>query len=275
MRWGVKEMNRIKIYLQIIILFGIIFVINSNTAHAGSDIVIKVDKSVSAKLTDCKKVKVKVFYKGNNVTDEARLSFSNSNKSIVKICKMDEEDLKYYEKGFEAWPRKVGKSVVTITAKYRPSHWDEEELDDVYDGETITATTKCVVKSEYFQSIRAYANLTDYNTRSNTFTVKVKNISNKKIKIISKGAMAYDADYTSYDRNLRIVGGRSSVTIDPGKTKNIKFKVLGNTTWYKLSDFQICSYWEWGNKKYWVSVDSGLETWMKSGKKWKWIGFAK
>ena len=34
-------------------------------------------------------------------------------------------------------------------------------------------------------------------------------------------------------------------------------------------------FYKWGNKKYWVSVDSGLETWMKSGKKWKWIGFAK
>lgn len=44
--------------------------------------------------------------------------------------------------GSEAWSRKVGKSVVTITVKYRPSHWDAEELDDVYDGETTIATTK-------------------------------------------------------------------------------------------------------------------------------------
>lgn len=43
-----------KNFLQLSILFGIIFVINSNKAHAGSDIEIKVDKSVSANLTDYK-----------------------------------------------------------------------------------------------------------------------------------------------------------------------------------------------------------------------------
>ncbi|MEE0292981.1 MAG: hypothetical protein V8R92_07490 [Eubacterium sp.] len=46
-----------------------------------------------------------------------------------------------------------------------------------------------------------------YNTRTNVFGIKVKNISTKKIKINSSGAAVYDDDYTVYDRNVKITRG--------------------------------------------------------------------
>ena len=268
-------MNKFKkIILSIIVIVGFIFIFNEQIVQAESNLEIKVKETVSVKLTDYKKVNVRVYYNGEDVTEDAKLSFSSSKKSIVRVEEMEDED-DFYVNGFEAWPKKAGKSTITITAKYRPSHWDDDELEEVYDGETITATSKCVVKSQYYSSIRAHADLINYNTRNNTFTIKVYNISNKKIKIMSSGAMAFDDDYTAYDRKICLAGGKSSVTIKPGQTKKVKFKVIGNTTWYNYNDFQICSYWKWGNKKYWVSVMPGEDTWVKSGKKWKWIGFAR
>lgn len=266
-------LNLKKIILSIIVILGFIFIIDIQTVQAESNLEIKVKKSVSVKFTDCKEVSVRVYYQGKDVTEDTKFSFNSSKKSIVKVNKM-EDDEDFYVNGFEAWPKKVGKSTITITAKYRPSHWDDDELEEVYDGETITVTSKCVVNSQYYSSIRAYADLINYNTRNNTFTIKVNNISNKKIKIMSTGAMAFDDDYTAFDRKIRLAGKKSSITIKPGQTKKVKFKVIGKTTWYNYNDFQICSYWKWGNKKYWVSVKPGEETWRKQGKKWKWIGFA-
>lgn len=46
-----------------------------------------------------------------------------------------------------------------------------------------------------------------YNTRTNVFGIKVKNISTKKIKINSSGVEVYDDDYTVYDRNVKITRG--------------------------------------------------------------------
>lgn len=270
---GMEMLNLKKIILSIIVILGFIFIIDIQTVQAESNLEIKVKKSVSVKFTDCKEVSVRVYYQGKDVTEDTKFSFNSSKKSIVKVNKM-EDDEDFYVNGFEAWPKKVGKSTITITAKYRPSHWDDDELEEVYDGETITVTSKCVVNSQYYSSIRAYADLINYNTRNNTFTIKVNNISNKKIKIMSTGAMAFDDDYTAFDRKIRLAGKKSSITIKPGQTKKVKFKVIGKTTWYNYNDFQICSYWKWGNKKYWVSVKPGEETWRKQGKKWKWIGFA-
>ncbi|MDY5213142.1 hypothetical protein [Intestinibacter sp.] len=254
--------------------------VQEQCVQAGENLKIVVQKKVSVKLTDYKKVKVKVYYNGKDVTKEAKLSFKSSNKSIVRISKLENDDFDVI--GFEAWPRKTGNSNVSIVAKYRPSHWDDEDYDDEdYDDEDyndnnseapmITATKKCKVKAEYYKTLRADADLVDYNTRTNIFTMKVYNISNKTIKILSNGAMAYDEDYTVYDRKLKVIKGS---TIKPGKTVMVKFKVIGSITWHDSEDFQICSYWKWGGKKYWVSVIPGEETWKKVGKKWKWIGFA-
>ena len=191
---GMEMLNLKKIILSIIVILGFIFIIDIQTVQAESNLEIKVKKSVSVKFTDCKEVSVRVYYQGKDVTEDTKFSFNSSKKSIVKVNKM-EDDEDFYVNGFEAWPKKVGKSTITITAKYRPSHWDDDELEEVYDGETITVTSKCVVNSQYYSSIRAYADLINYNTRNNTFTIKVNNISNKKIKIMSTGAMALNLTF--------------------------------------------------------------------------------
>ena len=64
------------------------------------------------------------------------------------------------------------------------------------------------------------------------------------------------------------------MVVKPGQEKVIKFKVIGSPTWWNEEDFQICSYWKWRGKKYWVSVhydndDFGLEVFKKVGRKWK------
>lgn len=119
-----------------------------------------------------------------------------------------------------------------------------------------------------------YGGLNDYDTRNNVFTMNIQNISNKNITILSKEAMVFDNDYKAYDRRVKLVNGKSSVTIKPRERKTIKFKVIGSITWYRLADFQLCSYWKWGNKTYWISVMPGDEIWKYSNNKWTWIGFA-
>ena len=264
------------------IIFTICFIFSFGTltkVHADEGLIIKVQKNVTAKLTELKSVRVRVYYKGQDVTEDTELSFKNSKKSIIEVDGMMNDD--YFTVGFDAYAKKVGKSIVTITAKYDTSYYDdgdddwEDEMDNLYNGEILTATAKCVIKTKAHSSLRAQASITNYNTRTNTFTVKIKNISKKNIKVFSANAMAYDDDYTSFDRSLKLAGGKSSITINPGQTKELNFKVNGEVTWYNYNDFQICSYWQYGGKKYWISVMSGDEVWKKEGKKWKWIGYVK
>ena len=152
--------------------------------------------------------------------------YKNSNKKAVKIYRSDDFV------GFEVHPKKIGKSKITITAKYCPTDeyteeeaWDEyfdehiddyetyEELEEAFNREkkfdyhTYKARAKCTVKAKGYNSIRTYASLISYNTRTNVFGIKVKNISTKKIKINSSGAAVYDDDYTVYDRNVKITRG--------------------------------------------------------------------
>lgn len=111
-----------------------------------------------------------------------------------------------------------------------------------------------------------YAQLIDYNTRDNYFTVRVKNVGIGNLTILSSGAYSMDVDYKSYDRQLYLSGGKS-VVVKPGKSKKIKFKVKGNTTWYKYSDHTIRFYFKYYGKKRLCSVwDEDCS--YKDGKKW-------
>lgn len=107
--------------------------INANTVQAESNLEIKVEKSVSVKLADTKGVKVRVYYRGKDVTEKAKLSYSSSDKSIVKVSECDDYDYGYV--GFEVRTKKAGKSTVTITAGYNPSRWGDE-AEEGYNGET-------------------------------------------------------------------------------------------------------------------------------------------
>lgn len=265
-----------KVFMHIwilMIVMCIAFGINSNTAKAASKLEIKVKKSISVRPTEHKAIKVSVYRDGKYISDidsgELDIYYKVSNKSVVSVNTDPEEvgDSEY----LGIYPKKAGKSVITITAIYSSSYWDEEKQEEFYKPELRT-TAKCTVNVQYFKSLRAHACLLDYDTRNNEFVIKVKNISNKNITILSNGAKARDCDYKSYDRKLRIKG-KSKVVIKPGQTKKIRFKVIGRLTWYNHEDFEIRSYWKWGKKKYLVSIDSNEGAYVKSGKKWKWISY--
>lgn len=86
----------------------------------------------------------------------------------------------------------------------------------------------------------------DYYTRNNYFVVKIKNMGDAPLTILSSGAKAKDFDYKSFDRNLKI----STTTIKAGKTKTLKFKVKGRTTWYDHTDFWIVYKFKYDGKTY-------------------------
>ncbi len=251
-------MNKfIKTVLSILAISGAIFMINVNTAQAESNLEIKVENAVSVKLTDTKEVKVRVYYREKDVTEKTKLSYGSSDQSIVKVGKINDDD---YVSGFEAWAKKAGKSTVTITAKYNPSRWGDE-VEEEYNGETFTTTAKCVVRSKYYSSIYVQEEMTDYNKRDNILTFKVYNISNKKIKIMSAGTKVVYNDCTSDNGKARLAGGKSSVTIKPGQTKKVKFKILGDPmpqNYYNEWNVQVYSYWKWGNKKYFRSLENDV-----------------
>lgn len=264
-------MKRLYMYIcSFFIIVGTICMLDVCTIQAQDKLEIKVKRNLNLKFSDCEVLSVRVYYNGEDVTDDddLQLSFKNSNKSVIGI----ETDSNFKDL-VSIDTKKQGKSTITINAKYRELlDWDNMEFDGIY-GETICAIAKCNVTVKYYTSLRVEADLFKYDTRSNTFSISVQNLSNKSIKILSKGAMAYDDDYKKFDRKVYIKGKKSSVTIKPRQSKIIKFKVKGKRTWYDYNDFQICSYWKWGNKKYWVSVMPD-EAWRKAGKKWKQIGYS-
>ena len=81
--------------------------------------------------------------------------------------------------------------------------------------------------------------LIDYDTRDNAFYIEVKNTGRKTINIYSTNAIAIDVDYKSYDRKLKLSGGKTYIKIAPGKTKEIRFKVIGSVTWWDPEDFKV------------------------------------
>ena len=57
-------------------------------------------------------------------------------------------------------------------------------------------------------------------------------------------------------------------TIEPGKTKTIKFKVKGSTTWPDHNDFTLYYYFKVDGKKYYAKADSFVVSKYKSGSSW-------
>lgn len=110
-----------------------------------------------------------------------------------------------------------------------------------------------------------YAQLIDYNTRDNYFTVKIKNVGMNNLTILSSGAYSMDVDYKSFDRKLYVSGGKS-IVIKPGKSQKVKFKVSGKTTWHKYSDHTIRFYFTYYGKKYLCSVWDEDCSYQKGGK---------
>ena len=142
------------------------------------------------------------------------------------------------------WANKKGKCTVTLTLKNGRKY-----------------KTRVIVKAGY-PNFMAY--LYNYKTRKNYFVVKVKNLGASKLTIIRKGAKVTDKDYRSYDRRIK---GKGSVTINPGKTKYVRFYVNGRTTWPDYEDFTLHAKFKYEGKKYKWKTGNTF-TWYKKGKKW-------
>lgn len=165
------------------------------------------------------------------------VNWSVSNKNVISISK--EENQVYVS------PQKIGTCYLTAKSG----------------GKTF----KCKVSVKGRKYLYAGGTLESYSTRSNIFTMKFKNCSDSTIKIKSSGAVAVDSDYTSYDRNLKLA---KTVTVKPGEVKRLKFKVIGNYTWYDVNDFCI-NYTVTYKRKEYRMASSTETTWIKHGKKWK------
>lgn len=112
------------------------------------------------------------------------------------------------------------------------------------------------------------AELMDYNTRNNYFTVRFKNKGIGTLTILSTDAKACDFDYKTFDRNLYLKNWKS-IKIKPGKTKTITFRVNGSTTWPDVKDFWIKYKFSYYGKSYVANAYyNPLNSEFKSGKKW-------
>lgn len=126
-------------------------------------------------------------------------------------------------------------------------------------------TYKCKVRIKGRKSLYAGGTLDSYNTRSNVFVMRFKNCSKKNIKIKARGAVAVDSDYTKFDRNLKL---KKNIIIKPGQVKKLKFKVVGNSTWYNVSDFCVNYTVIYKGKEYRMATGD-TTTWIRKNKKWK------
>lgn len=107
------------------------------------------------------------------------------------------------------------------------------------------------------------AYLTDYYTRNNYFTAKIKNYGTSNLTIIRQGKVI-NVDYKSFDRKLKSM---KSVTIRPGQTKTVKFYLKGSTTWYDVADYTLYAKIKYQGKTYeWHVWDE--DSVYKVGKYW-------
>lgn len=173
---------------------------------------------------------------------------SNENIASVIVDDYDECSIEIYGEG------KAGKCKINVVARYK--------------GETCKLSIDVTVKSNLKSTLTAYGGLDYYDTRDNYFTMNITNRSKKPITIYSSGAYALDCDYKSFDRNVKLSGGKSKVVIKPGASKTIKWKVIGSVTWYNVKDFEIHCKWKYKGKTQWVSVEYEYIKVFKSGK-WK------
>lgn len=221
------------------------------TKVSGAKLTISCHKPITMKDNGLKKVFPQVYYGDEDVSEYAEFKVKASKKNLVNIdaYTSEIEDYFYLSGNYES-----GKCKITVTAKYK--------------GQTCSDSFILTVKSTLKKNLYVFGDLYSYNTRSNIFKMSLTNRSKKKITIYSKGAVALDDDYVSFDRNVKMTKNRKKITIKPGDSKTISWKVIGNTTWYKVGDFEIHFKCKYKGKVYWLSVqEDSVYVWKK--KKWK------
>ena len=110
-----------------------------------------------------------------------------------------------------------------------------------------------------------FAKVVEYNTRDNYFTVKYMNVGVESIVIHPNGAYSFENGSKSYDRTLRVAGGKN-ITVKPNKSRKIRFYVNGNTTWPNYKSHTIRYYFTYAGKKYLGSTWYNGSSLQKKGK---------
>lgn len=163
---------------------------------------------------------------------------------------------------------RIGKSKVYLYALCHIYQENDTSGEELYEG----SCSFNVVVSGYNSIKTSGVALYSYDTRNNVFDIEITNLSNKTIRIYSKGARSYDCDYTKFDRKLKLTGKRKYVDIKPGKHKYVHFKVKGRTTWWNVEDEEVHFKVKWGKKKYTLCADcEGIYKWSKK----RWISINK
>ena len=155
------------------------------------------------------------------------------------------------------------KKVATVDSKglIKAKSKGKCKISTTYKGKKYTATVKVAAGVPWYE-----AKLTKYDVKKNTFTVKIKNLNKKNLIIYPTKAQAVQDNESALDRELKLSGGKK-VTIKPGKSKTLKFKVQGDATYNKVSSFYVYYYMKYDGTKYYA------RTWTeggayKKGKKW-------
>lgn len=221
------------------------------TKICDAELKISCRKSITMKDTGLKTVYLTVYYGDEDVTEFANYKVKASKKNLVDADTMDTCEDGYF---FLSGSGKAGKCKVTVTVKYK--------------GQSSSTSFVLKLKSTLKKNLYVLGDLYSYNTRSNTFKMDLTNRSKKPIKIYSKGAVALDDDYYSFDRNVKLTKNKKIITIKSGKCKTISWKVIGRNTWYDVEDFEIHFKCKYKGKVSWLSVQ-GETVYIWKKKKWR------
>lgn len=164
-----------------------------------------------------------------------RGTWSSSDKSVARV-----------DKGGNVTVRSSGTAKITYKAP---------------DGDKYSFKVKVVPVKPDMAAL-----LYSYNTHDNYFVVTFKNNSKwHTVTILNGTTKVEDYDYKEFDRSVYL---SKSYTIEPGKTKKIKFKVKGSVTWWDYSDFTLYYKFKYNGRTYNAKTDCFSTSKYIDGKKW-------
>ena len=190
----------------------------------------------------------------STVTAVAKLNYTS-----VELYKGEKFKLKVLGAGKVKW-KSSKKSVVSVSSSgvIKGKKFGKATITAKANGKTYKCKVKVV---RALPDFGAY--LYDYNTRSNVFKVKFRNLGPKTVTITS-GIKVKDVDYKVFDRKVKL---KKKVKIKPGKTKYVKFYVVGKSTWYDYEDFTLYYKFKYDGKTYEGHVwdEDSVFKWGKKG----------
>ena len=151
----------------------------------------------------------------------------------------------------------------TFVIQYEVSDWSAD-----YAHYTMTRTVHVDVKKSSVLNIDGC--LMSYGSKY--FCIWLVNNSAKPVTVLSSGAKAYDSDYYTFDRKLKV----KKTTLKPGISKLLYLKT-NKAAWPDVSDYHIGIRVKFGKRKYQVVLWPGVgapiglsgKSEIKLGKSWK------